>query len=172
MLKAFMRPAGRGWWLAPVVVVLLVLAHPALTTEPQRSTELIGFEEVTDVWVENAAVDSCWPQPEVTKNFVVARLKAAGLYKGTPLPKSTTGKREWWYSRMVHIHVHAYDVGLEVNGDPVPFCVAYVKIRLLNSQDRRHLVRGYLKGDGQKVIQDSALELTDQLIADWVESNK
>ena len=51
MLKAFKRPARRGWWLAPAVVAVIALGHTALAqgNEDGRSIEAFMFRVSSDM---------------------------------------------------------------------------------------------------------------------------
>ncbi len=99
------------------------------------------MSEITNIFLEDAATDGCWPNPKVTRNLVIARLNAAGLgYGVTPEPEipnfpnwddldydiqSKAANDAWdasraWDAKQLNIYVHAYDFGLEVAGSPVP----------------------------------------------------
>jgi len=177
-----------------VAIALVVFcASSAKAVEPEYSPELNGLTEIGGIFLEDAAIDGCWPNPKVTENLVIARLKAAGLTYGvTPLPErpehpknddpdydikkvayddAMRARRAWWAKRL-WIYVHGYDLGLEVGGRPAGVCVAYIELKLLTGEDRGHSLLGFLKSKDPERIQESILRLTDQFIADWVESNK
>ena len=175
-------------FLMLVAIALVVFcASSAEAVEPKISGDLWGLTEITGIFLEDEARDGCWPNPKVTKNLVIARLKAAGLsYKVTPRPEEPSPdepdfdkKIEAYHSanqaridKMLLVYVHGYDLSLEVGGRPAGICVAYIELKLITGEDRGHSLLGFLKSKDPERIQESILRLTDQFIADWVESNK
>jgi hypothetical protein len=195
MLRCSLKPHRHGYWsaLAPAAALVIFYAASAKAVEPAYKTELHGLSEITNISLKDAAKDGCWPNPNVTENLVIARLKAAGLSYGvTPSPEvpeypefddpdyelkfklleGRLEKRERWLDKNLAIYVHAYDMSLEVNGVPVPVCVAYVTLKLLGGEDPGHLLLGFLKSQNPELVQESILQLTDLFIAHWVESNE
>ncbi len=72
-----------------VAIALVVFcASSAKAVEPEYSPELNGLTEIAGIFLEDSAKDGCWPNPKITENLVIARLKAAGLsYGPTALPE-------------------------------------------------------------------------------------
>ena len=142
-----LKPPRPGNWsvLAAVAAVVICSAVPAKAVEPEWSYELEDLTEITKIWLEDKAKDGCWPSPKVTENLVIARLKASGLSFGvTPRPERPerpkrddpdyeTKAKEWeetrgailtWDNHQLWIYVHAFDLGLESGGRPLPVCIA------------------------------------------------
>ena len=151
-----LEPPRPRYWpvLAAVATVFIFCAVPAKSVEPEWNRELVGLTEITNIWLEDSATDGCWPNPKVTENLVIARLKAAGLsYSATPpklpdFPEAddpefdikaeayALARRayEAWQEKRLYIYVQAYDMGITVNGNSVG---AVTEARLMAAVIRR-----------------------------------
>ena len=54
----------------------------------------------------------------------------------------------------------------------MPICVAYIPLRFFDGKERPQRLITFSKDEDPNTVQEDVLEMTDQLIADWVESNK
>lgn len=179
----------------PGLVLLFALnvqVASAQTDAPMFDRELARLDGITDVVVEDRATDGCWPEPKTTRQRIVARLEAAKLFKGKPRPPSPqapeAGDREYdlklldyradmsvlenWERKKLILYVHGFDTGLQANGEPVPFCIAFAMVLLNDGLMRPHHLFAFLRTETPNVVEEALLSLTDRFIAAWNESNK
>lgn len=175
-----------------VLIALNPLAASAQTDAPMYYGELARLDGITEVVVEDRATDGCWPQPKTTRQRIVAKLEAAGLFKGKPRPPSPQapkvgdleydlklldyrvdmGVLENWERKKLILYVHGFDTGLQANGEPVPFCIAFAMVLLNDGLMRPHHLFAFLRNETPNIVEEALLSLTDRFIAAWMESNK